>query len=106
MKSTSTSPRRHYYIKRGNWSNVYALRWTDSAEGDKAAIHLGYDRITRAEAIQQARAERDRQKFDPSFAGHADDRVYPLYTIDRQGSLEDISAAAADPGPGIIAERA
>ena len=106
MKSTSTSPRRHYYIKRGSYANTYSLRWTDNAEGDKAAIRLGYDRITRAEAIQQARAERERQKFDPSFAGHADSRVYPMYTIDRHGILDDISAAAADPGAGIIAERA
>ena len=102
----STSPRRHYHIKRGSYANAYSLRWTDSAEGDKAAIRLGYDRITRAEAIQQARAERERQKFDPSFAGHADSRVYPLYTIDRHGSLDDISAAAAAPGHGIIAGRA
>lgn len=102
----STSPRRHYYIKRGSYANTYSLRWTDSAEGAAAAERLGYERITRAEAIQHARAERDRQKFDPSFAGHADNRVYPLYTIDRHGSLEDISTATAAPGPGIIAERA
>lgn len=106
MKSTSTSPRRQYYIKRGSYANTYSLRWTDSAEGTAAAERLGYERITRADAIQQARAERERRQFDPGFSGHADDRVYPLYTIDRHGSLEDISAAAAAPGPGIIADRA
>ena len=106
MKRTNTSPRRHYYIKRGSYANTYSLRWTDSAEGAAAAERLGYERITRAEAIQQARAERERRRFDPGFSGHADNRVFPLDTISHAGSVLEIGSATAAPGLGIIAERA
>lgn len=98
--------RRHYYVKRGNWSNVYSLRWTDSPDGDAAAQVLGYERITRAEALQLARAEIDRRLHDPGFSGHADARVYPLDTITRGDALDDISTATAAPGYNLIAERA
>lgn len=103
--STQHSKRRHYFIRLGSFANNYSLRWTDNATDDAVAERLGYERITRAEAIRKARAERERMRLDPSFAGYADSRVYPLYTIDRYGAIDDIGAAVAAPGPGIIADR-
>lgn len=103
--TTQPRARRHYYIKRGSFANMYSLRWTDSAAGDATAHRLGYERITRAEAIRQARAERERQQYDPSFSGYADARVFPLYPLEVEGYMDEIGSATAAPGNSIIAER-
>jgi len=103
--ATVAATRRHYYILRGEYRNTYALRWTDSAALDEAAQALGYERITRDEAIRQAHAERERRKCDPCFAGFADDQVRPLAAVTRAGQLIEVIARISD-DRRVIADRA
>ena len=105
-EAETTTPRRHYWILRGNMDNSYALRWTDDANGDSAAQALQMERITRARAMDLARRERERRRYDPGFSGYADAHIHPLETITIDGILHDISAATSAPGTSIIAERA
>ena len=69
---------RHYFIMRGGFANVYALRYTETPEQDAEATQAGYERITRKEAEALARRERERRTFDPSFGGYADAQIWPL----------------------------
>ena len=62
---------RKYFVKRGGFANVYSLCHTDGMEPG------GWERITRKEAEDLARAEARRQKEDPSFACYADSFVFP-----------------------------
>lgn len=69
---------KHYYIMRGPFSNVYALRYTETPEQEAEATRAGYERITRKEAEALARRERKRRTNNPSFAGYADAQIWPL----------------------------
>lgn len=69
---------KHYYIMRGPFSNVYALRYTVNSEQDAEAVQSGYERITRREAKALARRERERRELNPSFSGYADAEIWPL----------------------------
>ena len=71
--------KRIYLIKYyKNFGNTYLLRYVTSKELLEAAIKDGYGRITRVEAINKARDEISRRKYDPSFGGYADDCIYPF----------------------------
>ena len=72
---------RHYYVKRGQFANQYWLNYTSNAVQDRAAEKEGCDRITYKEARRLCKLERDRQKYEPSSAGYADDRILP-YGVD------------------------
>lgn len=69
---------KHYYIKRGDFANCYALRYAE--DGD--TIPAGFDRITRKDAEQLARREKQRRKDDPNFSGYADAEIKPFSEID------------------------
>lgn len=69
---------KRYYIMRGPFSNVYALRYTETPEQDAEAIQTGYERITRKEAEALARRERKRRELNPMFSGYADAEIWPL----------------------------
>jgi hypothetical protein len=74
----------HYYR---DFRNSYSLLWADSPEME-AALPEGAEQISRAKAIELARAEKERQKYEPSFAGYAADAIYPAdYNSDRDGDL-------------------
>lgn len=73
---------RHYWIKRGEFSNQYALEYTISPDQDYLAERQGYERIPMKEAIRLCRLERDREQNDRMFSGYADDRIWP-FGIDR-----------------------
>lgn len=90
---------RHYYIKMGRAANWYGLIYTEDAAEEAAARAAGYERITRSEAIDYCRAERDRRAYDPAFGGYADVYIYPWTEQDALHGLNCIE------GAGYIAER-
>ena len=90
---------RHYYIKHGRAANYYDLVYTEDATEAAAAGAAGYERITRREAIDYCRAERDRRAYDPAFGGYADAYIYPWTDEDFFHGLDCVEAA------GYIAER-
>ena len=67
---------KKYYIKHGEFANIYELRYTIDADEEAEAISAGYERITRKEAEEYARQERARRKYDPAFSGYADADIY------------------------------
>lgn len=69
---------RKYWIKQGDFSNVYSLCYTTSPEEEKLAKELGYERITYKQAVQKCVQERDRRRTNPSFAYYGDILIYPL----------------------------
>lgn len=73
---------KSYWIKRGEFANQYALEYTSTPEQEAQAWRQGYEPIKRVEAENLCRLERDREKYDPSFAGYGDNRVWP-FGVDR-----------------------
>jgi len=71
-----------YWIKRGDFSNVYSLEYTRTLEQETEAERQGFERITRKEAEHLCSLERDRRKHDQMFSGFADDRIWP-FGVDR-----------------------
>lgn len=72
---------KRYFIKQGDFSNVYELVYiTDQAE-EEAIKAEGYERITREEAIKKAKAERERMEFEPMNAGYADSHIWPFSKV-------------------------
>ena len=69
---------KHYYVKHGNFANVYSLCYTDSPAGDAAALEQGYERITRQEAFHLCAVENQRRKWERSSSGYADNVIYPV----------------------------
>lgn len=69
---------KKYYIIRGDFGNCYALYWTENSAEENELASLGATNITRKEAIEYARAERQRRRDDPAFAYHADSFIYPV----------------------------
>ena len=54
---------KKYYINYyNNAANTFELRWTDNKEDEEAAIAEGFKRITRKEAIEKCKNERERVK--------------------------------------------
>lgn len=63
---------KHYYIKHPH------LCWVESGTAaEKSLIAAGYERITRAAAIERCSIERMRRKNHPSFTGSASSRILP-----------------------------
>lgn len=63
----------HYFRDFGNTYNLYYAECPE----DFAALPEGAERITRREAEQLCREENDRRKYEKSFSGYADSRIYP-----------------------------
>ena len=63
----------HYYR---DFSNCYNLYWADSPAME-ADLPEGAERITRKRALELARCESDRRKYEPMSSGYADDSILP-----------------------------
>ena len=63
----------HYWK---DFSNTYEVLWADSPEAE-AALPAGAERITRREAEELCRRERERRKYDAAFSGYATASIYP-----------------------------
>lgn len=63
----------HYYR---DFANCYKLYWADSPAME-ADLPEGAERITRKRALELARCESDRRKYEPMSSGYADDSILP-----------------------------
>lgn len=68
---------RKYVVKYHGFQNVYTLAYTETEEQFNHAIAHGFERITRKESEHMCSAENNRRKYDPSFSGYADNKIYP-----------------------------
>ncbi len=78
---------KKFYACYGDFGNVYTLSYCENRE-DFAALPKGAERITRKEAIQLARREADRRRWEPSSAYYADADIMPAHNRYTWG-LED-----------------
>lgn len=76
---------RTYYIKDGEFSNQYSLRYAENKEQAQILLDKGYSKTTRANAISWARREKYLRDHDLSFSGFADDCIKPYDWDDRDG---------------------
>lgn len=74
---------RKYWVQYWrNFGNTYNLFYTENPE-EESMLPGNAERITRKKALQLAREESDRRKFDGAFAYYAPETIAPL-------SIEDI----------------
>lgn len=74
---------RKYWVQYWrNFGNTYNLFYTENSE-EESMLPENAERITRKKALQLAREESDRRKFDGAFAYYAPETIAPL-------SVEDI----------------
>ena len=66
-----------YFIRRGDFENVYELAWADNKEDISWLVSQNFERCTRREAENYARRERYRRKYDRAFSCYASDAIYP-----------------------------
>ena len=67
---------KKYYIVRGNFANVYTLFWADGPEM-KAKLPENAEQISRKEAENLCRAEKERRKYDFASSGYASSTIFP-----------------------------
>ena len=63
----NTGTRRRYYVKRGDFCNVYTVFYCDPGD----IVPRGAERITRKEAERLTRRERERRREEPYSSGYA-----------------------------------
>lgn len=74
---------RKYWVQYWrNFGNTYNLFYTENPE-EESMLPGNAERITRKKALQLAREESDRRKFNGAFAYYAPETIAPL-------SVEDI----------------
>ena len=69
--------RRQYFVRFGDFANVYDLAWSDSKCDTAFLLEHGFEQTTLKEALQLARRESDRRKYDQAFSGYANTEIYP-----------------------------
>lgn len=69
---------RKYWIKHGNFANIYDLAYTEDADGEAVCRKYGWERIKKADAIHYCRKEKERAELDSSFSGYAADTIRPF----------------------------
>lgn len=69
---------KHYYIARGNFSNVYSLFWAETPEQIAKVNCIDCERITRKEAEKMCAKENYRRKHDSGFAYFASAIIRPV----------------------------
>lgn len=69
--------RKYWVYYWRNFGNTYRLWYTENSDEEKLLPETA-ERITRKKALQLAREESDRQKFDEAFAYNADSEIYPI----------------------------
>ena len=68
---------KKYFIRYGNFANMYDLAWAKDAAEMSALESIGFERCSRKWAEQQARNEIDREHYDAAFSGYADRAINP-----------------------------
>lgn len=69
---------RKYWVQYWrDFANTYNLYYTENPE-EESMLPKNAERITRKKALQLAREESDRQKFDEAFAYYASTTIAPI----------------------------
>lgn len=69
---------RKYWVQYWrNFGNTYNLFYTENPE-EESMLPKNAERITRKKALQLAREESDRRKFDGAFAYYASATIAPI----------------------------
>lgn len=68
---------KHYYVRYGEFRNIYALTYAETAKDAAELESRNFERITRKEALRLAARERDLRAYNPMFSGIADVAVMP-----------------------------
>jgi hypothetical protein len=93
---------KKYYIKRGEFANMYDVVYAETEAETAQAEAEGYERITRKEAEHLCRAEREREQYDAAFSGYASSEILPIsYPADARDWRDDRHMALN----GYIVER-
>ena len=71
--------RKYYKLNTMGFANTYDLVYTETDEQEQKAIAAGYERITRKEAEQLCRIEKDREQYDQAFSGYASTVILPIW---------------------------
>lgn len=66
-----------YFIRCGDFANIYDLAWADNREDVSWLVSNNFERCTRREAENYARRERYCRKHDQAFSGYASTSIYP-----------------------------
>ena len=83
---------KKYFIRYGNFANMYDLAWAKDDAEMSALESIGFERCSRKWAEQKAREEIDRQHYDPYFSGYADRAVMPaLYYTNEKCEYWDVN---------------
>ena len=69
---------RKYFVKYGEFTNTYCVRYTENESEEAQAIEQGMERISRKEAIKLCTMESARRKENPAFSGYAPDVILPF----------------------------
>ena len=69
---------KHYFVKYYGFGNAYHVGYTRCPDEDEQVEALGYERITRKEAIGLCISENARRKADPSSAYMANNVLFPI----------------------------
>lgn len=72
---------KKYFVRYGNFGNVYSLVWVEDEKTEKAVFSHGFERITRKRACELCAQENYRRKYDEAFSGYASSVILP-YDID------------------------
>ena len=71
--------KKTYYIRYGEFGNMYDLAWADNASDAEKLVSIGFTKCSRKWAEERAHAEIERQLYNPAFSGYADRAVYPAH---------------------------
>lgn len=69
--------RKYFVLYYKDFGNIYYLHYTENPDQEKEAAALGYERITRKEAISMARTEKRRHKWNGAFSGYSSSIILP-----------------------------
>lgn len=73
---------RKYWVQYWrNFGNTYNLFYTENPE-EESMLPGNAERITRKKALQLAREESDRRKYDEAFAYYAPETIVPINVED------------------------
>lgn len=94
--------KKYFYKNTMGFGNTYELAYTETDKEEERALAEGFERITRKEAEQLCRAERDREQYEPSNSGYADSVVLPIWYPATSRDWQDDSRVVLN---GYIVER-
>lgn len=94
---------KKYFVRYGNFGNVYSLVWTEDEKTEKVVLSHGFERITRKQAEKLCALENYRRKHDSAFSGYASSVILP-YDIDTDDAAYYLQYSGIGTKNGYIIE--